>query len=586
MKRLSRRIAAILSTMAMAVAFLVTGQPMVANAASVSATTVVPGTEFPSYISQFTITRTLSEAEPTFGDVVTLTTHVNRDTHGYLLYEVRDFTPACMVYVPGSATANKGGDFNEDGQRLRWSYGLGRIADPFIMTAQYTVLCDAGEVHTGGTWMKRAAAGNAELGDRNMGPVINVQQVQTSIDLSAMPTAVEVGESVALSASTTNIPNGGQLQLLVDGSPVGSPVAVSGGSVTFPDWVSTATGNYEFTAQYTGSTNVAGSTSNSVSVLVQDTTAPDAPSNIVVDPQPVDHGESVMVSGQAEAGSEVSVKVDGTEVCTATATAEGTFECSFPANEGQNGKSVTVTATDAAGNTSPAGSGGTLQVNDALDTTAPDAPSGIQVSPQPVDHGATVMVTGDAEAGSEVSVKVDGTEVCTATATDAAGNTSPTGSGGTLQVNDAPVPTDPSVTITPNPPVAGEETEIEVIGDEGDEVVVIIDDEEVCRETIGADGTATCTWTPGEPGETEIEIVVGENDPIVVTVDVQPADDTGTIPGGSLGGLLGGSLGGDNGSGSLGSLGSSGLSWFKGSTATGTGSGGSLGQSGSWGQVG
>ena len=272
---------------------------------------------------------------------------------------------------------------------------------------------------------------------------------------------------------------------------------------------------------------------------------------------------------------------------------------------------MTVTATDAAGNTSPAGSGGTLQVNDALDTTAPDAPSNIVVDPQPVDHGESVMVSGQAEAGSEVSVKVDGTEVCTATATaegtfecsfpanegqngksvtvtatDAAGNTSPTGSGGTLQVNDAPVPTDPSVTITPNPPVAGEETEIEVIGDEGDEVVVIIDDEEVCRETIGADGTATCTWTPGEPGETEIEIVVGENDPIVVTVDVQPADDTGTIPGGSLGGLLGGSLGGDNGSGSLGSLGSSGLSWFKGSTATGTGSGGSLGQSGSWGQVG
>lgn len=117
--------------------------------------------------SEFEITRTVDNASPAVGDVVEIETVVDRKTLGHLLYRVRDFTPACFEYVPGSAEwqAYNGEVANEESmpnefsvteEYVQFSHVGGVTAEPFWMTAEYKVTCEVGEVNTGGTWIKRA----------------------------------------------------------------------------------------------------------------------------------------------------------------------------------------------------------------------------------------------------------------------------------------------------------------------------------------------------------------------------------------------------------------------------------------------
>ncbi|WP_162616461.1 Ig-like domain-containing protein [Xylanimonas allomyrinae] len=175
-------------------------------------------------------------------------------------------------------------------------------------------------------------------------------------------------------------------------------------------------------------TDPAGNESRPTEVTV-DSTAPAAP---VVDPS---NGEKV--TGKAEPGSTVTVTDPSTGdlLCKATADAQGTFTCT-PNPAIEDGATVEVTATDPAGNESPA-------TDVTVDASAPAAPT---VAPTQGDK-----VTGTAEPGSTVTVTDRGTGevLCTAkvntagkftcdvdpdapndtvldvTATDKAGNTSP-----------------------------------------------------------------------------------------------------------------------------------------------------------------
>ncbi len=431
---------------------------------------------------------------------------------------------------------------------------------------------------------------------------VEKRETTTSV-VAASSNPGTVGNPIELSATVTGGVAGVPVEFR-DGDDILCTGHLGANGAVSCDWENPAVGTADVKAFYPGDARTVGSESPSVTTV---TVNPIGVTDLAVSPVDPTSEQEVTVSGTATPGASVTVSGPGGKECRVGADAlTGAFECSLGALP-VGTHTLSVVAALNGVDSDPATV--SVTVTEAPDETAPGAPTDVSLS-SPVAPGGEVTVAGSAEPGSTITVSIggvdqqcspatvaaDGSFSCAFDAPDAEGDytvsVSASNEAGsspavteTLTVEE-PVPTDPSVTITPNPPVAGEETEIEVIGDEGDEVVVTIDGEEVCRKTIGADGTVTCTWTPGRPGETEIDIVVGENDPIVITVDVEPADDTGTIPGGSLGGLLGGSLGGDNGSGSLGSLGSSGLSWFKGSTATGTGSGGSLGQSGSWGQVG
>lgn len=407
---------------------------------------------------------------------------------------------------------------------------------------------------------------------------IDVGKTASTVTLTAI-SPVEVGGAVTFELNTTGIADGQTVDITVNGTVVASP-AVTGGTATAtwtaPDTPATLTA----IAEYAGNDTVAGSQSEQVTIEVgkaaTSITDVTAASEATVG---VPTTLSATVTG-GTAGVDVEFRDGTTVLCTGQVGADGSVDCPWtPTTAG----TVTVTAHYLGSDSTTASTSEgetTITVAEAPDTEAPDAPTGITVAPQPATAGQTVTVSGSAEADSTVSVMVDGDEVCqatatdgtfectfavtegmdgqqvTVTATDAADNTSDAGNGGTLQVEPVVVdPTEPTITVTPAQPVAGQEVEIEVSGDAGEELVITDGTTEICRVTLGQDGTATCEWTPAEDGQVVLTVTVGEQT-VEKTVTVRPADDDdgdGSLDSGSLGSLTGGA-GGTGSSGSLGSL--------------------------------
>ncbi|WP_413616117.1 Ig-like domain-containing protein [Halomonas cupida] len=133
-------------------------------------------------------------------------------------------------------------------------------------------------------------------------------------------------------------------------------------------------------------TDAAGNESEPTNVVAPDTTAPDAPANVVVS------DDGTTVSGDGEPGATVTITdPDGVVIGEGTVDDNGQFvvELDEPQTDGE---ALDVTQTDAAGNESEP----TNVV--APDTTAPDAPANVVVS----DDGTTV--SGDGEPGATVTV--------------------------------------------------------------------------------------------------------------------------------------------------------------------------------------
>ena len=227
---------------------------------------------------------------------------------------------------------------------------------------------------------------------------------------------------------------------------------------------------------YAGSTNL---------VFTIDNTAPSAP---VVTSQTT-NDTTPTVAGTAEAGSSVSVVINGVTYTT-TANGSGAWSVDVTTALTSGTYTVSATATDAAGNTSTAGTG-----NLVVDTTAPSAP----VVTSQTTNDTTPTVAGTAEAGSSVSVVINGvtytttangsgawsvdvttaltsgTYTVSATATDAAGNTSTAGTGNLVVDTTAPVVylTGISTAITSSPfSVTAAENQISVYDFDTNESVV------------------------------------------------------------------------------------------------------------------
>ncbi|WP_256930499.1 Ig-like domain-containing protein, partial [Pseudomonas sp. D1HM] len=125
-----------------------------------------------------------------------------------------------------------------------------------------------------------------------------------------------------------------------------------------------------------------------------DTTAPDAPTNLSVSPN------GGTVSGKGEPGTTVTIKdPQGNTIGTGTVGADGNFAVGL--NPPQvNGEVLDVTLTDAAGNISDPAQVVSADI-DFVDTTAPDAPTNLVVTPNGVN------VSGKGEAGTTVHIRDD-----------------------------------------------------------------------------------------------------------------------------------------------------------------------------------
>ncbi|MDC0714124.1 Ig-like domain-containing protein [Stigmatella sp. ncwal1] len=355
----------------------------------------------------------------------------------------------------------------------------------------------------------------------NTGPESNTNTFIVDTTAPAAPVVVTPANGSTTQDTTPTYSGtaeaGSTVTVIVDGTPVGTTTASASGSWSFTPTAPLLDGSHSVRAT---ATDVAGNTSapSNTNTFIVDTTAPAAP--VVVTPAngSTTQDTTPTYSGTAEAGSTVTVIVDGVPIGTTTANASGAWSFTPTAPLADGSHTVKATATDAVGNTSPESNTHTF----IIDTTAPAAP--VVIAPS---HGATISdntptYSGTAEAGATVTVIVDGTPVGTATAntsgtwsftptvpladgshsvkataTDAVGNLSPESNTNTFIVDttasDSPVVTTPAngaLLSDTTPTYSG-------TAEAGVSVTVIVDGITVGTTTASASGA--WSFTPSAP---------------------------------------------------------------------------------------
>ncbi|MGQ8980448.1 Ig-like domain-containing protein, partial [Enterobacter hormaechei] len=321
-----------------------------------------------------------------------------------------------------------------------------------------------------------------------------------------------------------------------DGNTIGTGKAGSDGKFTI-DLGTQLTNGEQITAT---ATDPSGNTSPGVQVTAPDLTAPDAPEivtvndNVGAETGPLSNGQRTddarpTFSGISEAGTVITFYDNGKPIGTATADATGKWSFTPSTNLSEGNHAITTTATDAAGNTSPA----STAVSFVVDTVAPGAPAIVSITDDVAPGTGTLgsgsstndprpQLTGTAEAGSTVTIYDNGIAIGTAVvgsngswsftpsvnlsegshqltvrATDVAGNTGPAS---------------PVFTVT-----------VDVTAPQTPSGLIINDDTGVLKGAIGA-GQFTDASEPrltgrGEPGST---ITVYDNGVVIGTTTVLP----------------------------------------------------------------
>jgi len=215
----------------------------------------------------------------------------------------------------------------------------------------------------------------------NLSPVSNL--VAADIQAPVAPTAL------ALAANGLTVSGSGEAGATVNvysagGALLGTGTVGGGGTFSF---------NLTSAAQLDGQpltvklVDAAGNVSASGNLTAPDTTAPGAPTGVVV------NGSGTVLTGTGVAGSTVTVRSAGGVVLgTGTVAANGSFSVALAAAQIDN-QVLSVTQADPAGNVSVSATA------TAPDLTAPVAPTTLLVS------GDGLTVSGTGEAGSTVTIK-------------------------------------------------------------------------------------------------------------------------------------------------------------------------------------
>ncbi|HEY2452837.1 MAG TPA: Ig-like domain-containing protein [Scandinavium sp.] len=330
-------------------------------------------------------------------------------------------------------------------------------------------------------------------------------------------------------------------------------------------------------------------------VVIVDTTAPDAPvigglyddvgseTGELINGQGTDDTRPTL-SGTAEAGSVVTIYDNGQKLGETTADEDGNWSFTPETDLSEGEHNLTATATDAVGNTSAPSETWIVEI---LDTTAPDAPviggvfDDVGVKTGDLANGDTTddtrpTLNGTAEAGSVVAIYDNGQKIgettadkdgnwsftpdtdlsegehsLTATATDAAGNTSAPSDAWELVI-DTTAPAQPGIdgngpgisdVIDDKGPITGpienggstddDTPTFNGTGEPGDTVIITDNGEPIGEVIVDENGDWTFTPETGlEDGEHEISVIIQDpagnqsepSDPWVVIVDTTAPD--------------------------------------------------------------
>ena len=453
-----RRVVGGLSVFAVSAGFAVVAGVGVAGAAPVTA-------EFNS--DGYKVTRTISNGTPSEGDVITSKTVFKRTAGVHNLYAVRDFHPACMTYVDGSATVNgsafRVNEVSTDAVRLsagatEWPMWGGDVK---TFEFQYRVGADCARgtdlsttVHFDGTVF-------VDDTTNGRGPSINVQKNVSTTAVSPVSGA-QVGQPVTLSATVTGGADGDSVEFFDAGSKIGAGALANG--VATLAWTPTTRGDHSITAKFADTARAVGSAS---AALIVNVSQADAQSSTTLAPiSGAQVGKSTTLKATVSAsgtGGTVTFKVGGAVLASVPVAGNGeatyawvptvagaqTLEAVFAGRSGVTGSSTTANVTVAeqpAGTTSsttdlsvvagqvgvaqtisaqisPANAGGTVTFKDGetvIGTATVDSSGKASLSWKPATQGQRIVSAEYSGAGTvtassdqvsvQIAAPVDGEE--------------------------------------------------------------------------------------------------------------------------------------------------------------------------------
>ncbi len=453
-----RRVVGGLSAFAVAAGFAVVAGVGVAGAAPVTA-------EFNS--DGYKVTRTISNGTPSEGDVITSKTVFKRTAAVHNLYAVRDFHPACMTYVDGSATVN-GSAFrvNEvaaDSVRLsagatEWPMWGGDVK---TFEFQYRVGADCARGTNLSTTVHFDGTVFVDDTTNGRGPSINVQKNVSTTAVSPVSGA-QVGQPVTLSATVTGGADGDSVEFFDAGSKIGAGALANG--VATLAWTPTTRGDHSITAKFADTARAVGSAS---AALIVNVSQADAQSSTTLAPiSGAQVGKSTTLKATVSAsgtGGTVTFKVGGTVLASVPVAGNGeatyawvptvagaqNVEAVFAGRSGVTGSSTTANVTVAeqpAGTTSsttdlsvvagqvgvaqtisaqisPANAGGTVTFKDGetvIGTATVDSSGKASLSWKPATQGQRIVAAEYSGAGTvtassdqvsvQIAAPVDGEE--------------------------------------------------------------------------------------------------------------------------------------------------------------------------------
>jgi hypothetical protein len=170
-----------------------------------------------------------------------------------------------------------------------------------------------------------------------------VAKADVEVQLDSSDTSTVSGESVNFTAAVTPVAPGGgtpvgTVQLEVDGTEVGDPVELTGGSAVFPPVTSLLAGNHSVTAVYGGGTNF----QDGSDTLAQAVEQADTTTIVTASPSPSAEGQNVTLAANVSAVAPGS----GSPTGTITFTADGDVIGAAPLEAGPGGSEATITLAD------------------------------------------------------------------------------------------------------------------------------------------------------------------------------------------------------------------------------------------------
>ena len=181
------------------------------------------------------------------------------------------------------------------------------------------------------------------------------------------PTDGTVTNDTTPTFTGTTLP-GAQVDILVDGNPIGTTTANGAGDFSFTPGTPLTAGSHLASAR--AMLNGATSGLSNINDFAIDTAAPAAPTLNSPAEGEVTNDTTPTFTGSAEPGAEVEIFVDGTSIGTTTANGNGDFSFTPTTPLAAGPHEAYAVATDAAGNESPQSNTNAFRI----DTDAPAAP--------------------------------------------------------------------------------------------------------------------------------------------------------------------------------------------------------------------